>query len=87
MADASAILADNADCTILAGGSDLLVQMRGGHVQPQCIVDIKAIPGIQDVTLTERGLTLGAAAPAQSITEREDIQALFPGLAEAIDLI
>ena len=85
--EACSLLGAAANSRVLAGGTDLLVQMRGGLVQPACIVDIKALPGITDVVLTEQGLTLGAAAPAQSITERQDIKAVYPGLVEAIDLI
>ena len=87
VAEASKLLGAVDNSRVLAGGTDLLVQMRGGQVQPACIVDIKALPGIADVVLTEQGLTLGAAAPAQSITERDDIKAIYPGLVEAIDLI
>ena len=87
LGEACALLGAAANSRVLAGGTDLLVQMRGGLVQPACIVDIKALPGITDVVLTEQGLTLGAAAPAQSITERQDIKAVYPGLVEAIDLI
>ncbi len=87
LAEVCALLAANEDCHVLAGGTDLLVQMSSGLVQPGTIVDIKAIPGIKDVLLAEDGLTIGAAAPAQSITERNDIKAVFPGLVEAIDLI
>jgi CO/xanthine dehydrogenase FAD-binding subunit len=86
IAEASKLLAaDNS--RLLAGGTDLMVQMRGAMVQPEQIVDIKAIPGIKDVDLTDEGLRLGAAAPAQSITERDDLKAVFPGLVEAVDLI
>jgi CO/xanthine dehydrogenase FAD-binding subunit len=85
--EACSLLGATENSRVLAGGTDLLVQMRGGLVQPACIVDIKAIPGITDVVLTEQGLTLGAAATAQSITERSDIVAVYPGLVEAIDLI
>ena len=85
--EACSLLGAAENSRVLAGGTDLLVQMRGGLVQPACIVDIKALPGIMDVLLTEQGLTLGAAAPAQSITERQDIKAVYPGLVEAIDLI
>jgi carbon-monoxide dehydrogenase medium subunit len=85
--EVAALLSSEDGCHVLAGGTDLLVQMRGGMKQPGCIVDIKSIPGITGVTLSEEGLTLGAAAPAQSITEREDVKAMFPGLVEAIDLI
>lgn len=85
--EATALLKNNANCKILAGGTDLLVQMRTGAAQPGAIVDIKAIPGLTDITMDVSGLILGAAAPAQSITERNDIKAVFPGLVEAIDLI
>jgi carbon-monoxide dehydrogenase medium subunit len=85
--EATSLLGSNEGCHILAGGTDLLVQMGMGMKQPRCIVDIKAIPGIKDVSLNAQGLTLGAAAPAQSVTERDDIKAIFPGLVEAIDLI
>jgi carbon-monoxide dehydrogenase medium subunit len=85
--EAAAILGSNEGCHVLAGGTDLLVQMKSGVKRPGCIVDIKAIPGLTGVTLDDNGLTLGAAAPAQSITEREDVKAVFPGLVEAIDLI
>ena len=87
LGEACSLLGAAANSRVLAGGTDLLVQMRGGLVQPACIVDIKALPGITDVILTEQGLTLGAAASAQSITERQDIKAVYPGLVEAIDLI
>jgi len=82
-----ALLGGTEGCRILAGGTDLLVQMRGGLAQPENIIDIKAIPHLQDVVLTDAGLTIGAAAPAQSITERDDIKAVYPGLVDAIDLI
>jgi CO/xanthine dehydrogenase FAD-binding subunit len=83
----SELLSHNKASYVLAGGTDLLVQMRGGIKQPECIVDIKSLPGIKDAALDARGLTIGAAAPAQSITERSDISATYPGLVEAIDLI
>jgi CO/xanthine dehydrogenase FAD-binding subunit len=85
--EASALLAGSAANRVLAGGTDLLVQMRGGLVEPSQIIDIKALPGITEAVLNDQGLTLGAAAPAQSITERDDIKAVFPGLVEAVDLI
>lgn len=84
---AVSLLKENEGSFVLAGGTDLLVQMRLGIRKPQCIVDIKAIPGIKDVELSDHGLHLGSAAPCQSITEREDVEAVFPGLVEAADLI
>ncbi|TGP17344.1 FAD binding domain-containing protein, partial [Mesorhizobium sp. M1D.F.Ca.ET.234.01.1.1] len=34
---------------ILAGGSDLLVRMKGGFVEPDLIVDIKSIAGLSEI--------------------------------------
>jgi CO/xanthine dehydrogenase FAD-binding subunit len=82
-----AALRDNNDSQILAGGTDLLVQLRAGAKSTSQIIDIKNLPDIKAVVLTDTGLTIGAAAPAQSITERDDVTALFPGLVESIDLI
>jgi CO/xanthine dehydrogenase FAD-binding subunit len=85
--EASRYLSDNEGSHVLAGGTDLLVQMHSGARTPRCIIDIKSIPGIKDLILGPDGLTIGAAAPAQSITERADIKAQYPGLVESIDLI
>ena len=65
--EATALLSNHEGCKILAGGTDLLVQMRGDSSHIRNIVDIKAIPGMTEVLLDDRGLTLGAAAPAQSV--------------------
>lgn len=85
--EAAALLRANEGSHVLAGGTDLLIQMRSGMKPAQCIVDIKAIPGMTDVAMDASGLTLGAAAPAQSVTERDDIKAVYPGIVESIDLI
>ena len=85
--DACSLLAERSGSRILAGGTDLLVQMRAGLATPRDIIDIKHIPGLCAISLDEKGLTIGAAAPAQSITERDEVAALYPGLVEAIDLI
>jgi carbon-monoxide dehydrogenase medium subunit len=87
IAEATTLLGKTQGGRILAGGTDLLVQMRGGMTQPSAIIDIKSIPEMTDIVVDESGLTIGAAAPAQAITEREDIKAVYPGLVEAIDLI
>ena len=46
--DAVGLLAGSAGtAAILAGGSDLLVRMKGGFIEPDLIVDIKAIDGLE----------------------------------------
>ncbi|HSG90782.1 MAG TPA: FAD binding domain-containing protein [Pseudomonadales bacterium] len=72
---------------ILAGGTDMMVQLRGVDTAPRVIIDIKRIPETRAIDVSAEGLTLGSAVPAAEITAREDVAALWPGLVEAIDLI
>jgi carbon-monoxide dehydrogenase medium subunit len=72
---------------IFAGGTDLLVQVRAGLRRPSAFVDIKRIPEMVAVTIDAGGLRLGAAASAAEIGEHEELKRLWPGLAEAVNLI
>ncbi len=71
---------------VLAGGTDLLVQMRGQH-EPRLIVDVKKIASMMAADLTDDGLALGPAYPCAEMTARDDIRAVYPGLVEAGYLI
>ena len=77
----------NGSARVLAGGTDLLVQMKTGAARPGLILDVKRIPELMRVTLDGSGLRLGAAAPAAEIAENPAVQRAYPGLAEAIALI
>lgn len=72
---------------VLAGGTDLMVQMRGGSKTPQLVVDIKKIPETNVLELNGQGLRLGAAVSCWDISLRDDIRAVYPGLMEALELI
>lgn len=84
---AVALLAGEAGARVLSGGTDLLVQMRLGAGAPPLFVDVKRIPRLSAVSLDAKGLRIGAAVPALEIYENESIRSLWPGLAEATDLI
>lgn len=72
---------------LLAGGTDLLVQMRTGRVKPAAIIDLKRIPEITQIRETADGFEIGAAASAASITEHQALAAAWPGVVEAAGLI
>ena len=46
-----------------AGGTDLLVQLRGGRYELDAIVDLKRIPEVMELRLDGDGLHIGAALP------------------------
>jgi carbon-monoxide dehydrogenase medium subunit len=77
----------NGAARVLAGGTDLLVQLRTGMTSAGLIVDVKRIPELVSVTLNGSGLRIGAATPAAQITENRAVASAYPGLVEAVDLI
>jgi len=72
---------------VLAGGTDLLVQMRGGARKPAVVVDVKRIPELTAISLDAKGATIGAAVCGDELSRRADLIALWPGLFEAAALI
>jgi len=87
LAEATQALAGGASGKILAGGTDLLVQMKLGLRDPALVVDIKRIPELMAVTLDDKGLRLGAAVPGAVVTGNPEIARLYPGFTEALGLI
>ena len=72
---------------ILAGGSDLLVRMKGGFVEPDLIVDIKAIEGFSEIRETADGFSIGATVPCAVLGESAVLKKAWPGVVEAAKLI
>lgn len=72
---------------ILAGGSDLLVRMKGGFVEPDLIIDIKAIAGLTDIAEGADGFVIGAAVPCAVLGENAALRRAWPGVVEAANLI
>jgi carbon-monoxide dehydrogenase medium subunit len=72
---------------ILAGGTDLLVQMKAGTQAPGVIIDVKKIAEMVTIAKTKGGFRIGAATPAAVIGEHEELRKTWPGVVEAINLI
>jgi len=73
---------------ILAGGTDLLVQMRSGMKHPGLIVDIKKIPEMMSIEETaDGGFKVGAAVSGAVLAEHPKFGKVWPGVLEAINLI
>jgi carbon-monoxide dehydrogenase medium subunit len=72
---------------VLAGGTDLLVQMRSTDREPRTIVDIKKLAETNRLDVGGDEVFVGSAVPSAVLNEHGAFVALFPGLAEAADLI
>ncbi len=72
---------------ILSGGTDVMVQLKAGLVEPALIVDIKRIPGLRTITPEAGGFRIGAAVSGAELGEHAEVRALWPGVVEGAELI
>ena len=72
---------------ILAGGTDLLVRLRTGFIEPDLIVDIKSINGGKAIQKTATGFKIGAAVSGAELGEHAALKKAWPGVVEAANLI
>ena len=89
LSEAVSLLASKGDrARIIAGGTDLLVQLRGGRRSVDVVVDVKGIPELNELSYdSQNGLTLGAAVPCYRLYGNQEIAAAYPGLMDAATLI
>ena len=72
----------------LAGGTDVLVQLRSDIITPDDVIDIKNIPGVRDIIYNDDGSwTIGVATPGAEMREHTELGLDWPGVVEAMDLI
>jgi len=75
------------DARVLAGGTDLLVQMRADVLDPELIVDIKKIRETRTVTEEKGRWRIGAAVTGAELKEHTQLKKAWPGVVEAANLI
>ena len=86
--EAVALLAGaQGEARVLAGGTDLLVQMRADVLDPDLIVDIKKIKETRAVTEEKGGWRIGAAVTGAELKEHARLKKAWPGVVEAANLI
>ena len=87
--EAVEIMASNGDrARMLAGGTDLIVQLRAGRRSLDVVVDSKGIPELNELSYdAQNGLTIGAAVPCYKLYEDPAISKAYPGLIDAATLI
>ena len=72
----------------LAGGTDVLVQLKIGLKSPDHLIDIKNIPGVREISLRDDGgYTIGAAVSGAQLTEHKGLSNKWPGLVEGMELV
>ena len=87
LSEAQQAVCDGAVSSWLAGGTDLLVGIRLGVRDPARVIDLKQIPELTAIEIDDASVRIGAATSAFDVLHNSDVPTLFPGLAEALDLI
>ncbi len=72
-----------ADGRYLAGGMDLLSEMKEYIAQPKTLVNIKALPGLSKIEPGSKLWSFGANVTIAEIEDHEDIRKTFPALPQA----
>src|SRR5215475_8642467 len=85
--EALAMMTSHPGARPLAGGTDLLVQMRSGRKMSDFVVDVKRVPELNEITYDPAsGLTLGAAVPCYRIYGNAAVARAYPALADVAAL-
>ncbi|RME49238.1 MAG: hypothetical protein D6791_01185 [Chloroflexi bacterium] len=76
------------DVRILAGGTELLLQIERGEVKPALVLDIKGLPDLDFVRFDyEQGLTIGATTTVTDLMRNHDVRKHYPLLAQACSIM
>lgn len=75
---------DNRRIRLMAGGQDLLTEMKDRLVEPKSVVNLKHLPGLDRITYDARsGLHIGALVKVADVADSEVVRSHFPALAMA----
>lgn len=88
-ADAARIASQaNGLTRFLAGGTDVLVQLRAGMVTPDDLIDLKHIPDVKGITrLADGGWRIGIAVSGIELGRHAELVADWPGVVEGMNLV
>lgn len=80
--------ANNRRVRIMAGGQDLLTEMKEHIVEPESVVNIKHIPGLDRLSHDpQKGLIIGALVKVSEVAENANVRKHFPALAMAAESV
>ena len=87
--EAIALLCEHEGCAVLLnGGTDVIIRLRERLIAPEYIIDIKHIPGLNEITFNkEDGLFIGACVTMNEISKHEEIKKHYEALADAARLV
>ncbi len=84
LAEAATLLAENENARLLAGGTDLMVNIRHGLERPGVLIDLTEIPDLRDAERQDDGgWRIGAGITLSRLLAYDDLVAAYPALGDA----
>ncbi|MDA9165575.1 xanthine dehydrogenase family protein subunit M [Alphaproteobacteria bacterium] len=78
----------NGSARFLAGGTDLLVQIKSGIKKPNLVIDVKKIVELNNIEeISENEFIVGASVSGANLNRNKKFASLWPGVIEAFRLI
>lgn len=88
LAEALALAGNGRQVLFLAGGTDVIIQLREGRRSCDLLIDLKRIPELTRIAeLPGGGLEIGAAVPLAEVYEHPRVRSDFPALVDAAGII
>jgi carbon-monoxide dehydrogenase medium subunit len=72
---------------LLAGGTDLLIQLRAGFLESALLINVKGIAEMNTIAFTDGAFRIGASVPCMELIEHAAFVKAWPGVADAVKLI
>jgi aerobic carbon-monoxide dehydrogenase medium subunit len=80
-------LGDGPDIKLVAGGTDLLPQMKNGLVTARRVVDLSALPELKVIERADGSLRIGAGVSARALELANEVRDGFQSLAEGASVV
>jgi CO/xanthine dehydrogenase FAD-binding subunit len=76
------------EAKVLAGGTDLLPQLKNGLLKPPCVIDLSGVAALRVLGAANgHGLRVGSAVTARTLEQDHTVRARFPAIAESGALV
>jgi carbon-monoxide dehydrogenase medium subunit len=86
--EALGLLEDHGEeCTIISGGTAVMLMMRNGLLHPEHLMSLDRLPGLERITVDDGQVRLGARATLLDVERSAQAQAALPTLTSALTLV
>ena len=82
--EASELLLKFDNAMVINGGTDLVVRLRDGLIQPEALIDIKGIEGLRDVKDAAESVEIGACVTMNEMSHHPAVMKEFELLHDAV---